>query len=110
MTEQPSVLSVAELRALLDSEPSAWLVYAPDAASFVDGHIPGSLEMPESSVLVALAARAPVVVYGEDAEAARAAGVVRARPDLDLRWFRDGLAGWASHGLPVDVLGGRTDL
>jgi rhodanese-related sulfurtransferase len=111
--EQTPHLTLAELRTRLDAGEPVWLVYAPDAAAFADGHIPGSLDLPHTSVLLALARRAPVVVYGEDAEVLRAPAIARAHPGLGIRWFRDGLAGWRASGLPVDALGPgdrRTDL
>ncbi len=101
-------VSVAQLRALLtDPQLRCWLVHATDAHPFTAGHVPGSLDQPDTGLLRRLGADVPIVVYGED-EQARAAPALATELhhlDIEVAWFAGGIAAWTAAGLPLERSG-----
>lgn len=105
----PPTVSTDRLHRLLSAGVPLWLVFAPDDASFRDGHIPGSLAATDAQVLEALSADTPIVIYGEahDARRARSLAAELASTGRDARWYVGGLHEWASACLPVEGSTGR---
>lgn len=109
MRQEPATLSTEELHALLAAGAGTWLVYAPDCATFIDGHIPGSLSATDAQLLAALPKDAEVVVYGEDAGAmrAKALAVSMQATGRPVHWYDGGLNAWSAAGLAVEGSAGR---
>ena len=102
--DRPSSISTEELRHLLAGGAPLWLVYAPDHATFSDGHIPGSLSATHDQLLAVLPDGAVLVIYGEHPGTRRAQNLAAALAvsGHTVRWYADGLQAWSATGLPVE--------
>jgi rhodanese-related sulfurtransferase len=104
MQKTPPTIATADLSELLARADHVWLVRVPEESDPVIGQIPGSLVTSDEELLEALAADAPMVLYGRNRHAKRASALVArlTAANRDVRWYQGGVEAWAAADHPID--------
>jgi rhodanese-related sulfurtransferase len=107
--EEPSPISLVELKKSLDSGESVMLLNPQTPIQFQEGFIPGSVNIPLKRISCTDKLPADcntlIVVYCQspkDPDARQAAEMVAQRGYTHVRWIRDGAPAWVAAGYPLE--------